>query len=141
MEFICGLWIGTEKQKQNDTFLAEKNINIIINCENDLSYLDEKQEYNEVILENIKKYRDIRFSEYLYKITEFIHNSLIKLDNILIYQYKNNNLSVLILLAYLLRYGNLNLYKSTEMIRTKFVNSFNEKLIYKNAFSRFLKKI
>ena len=88
MEFICGLWVGTEKQKKSDNFLAEKNINIIINCDNDLSYLGEKQEYNEVILENIKKYRDIRFAEYLYKITEFIHSSLKKLDNILIYQYK-----------------------------------------------------
>lgn len=141
MEFICGLWVGDYKNKNSDVFLGEKNINILINLSDDLSYLNNKKEFNDIILSNIKKYEDIRLSDYLYKITSYIYNNLQISKNILIYCKRNENYNELILLAYLLRYGNININKSIDIIRTKFPNSFNKNFIYKSAIIKFIKKI
>ena len=140
IEFIGGLWIGKEIDRRSDNFLSDKGINITINCSEDLEFLNNKKEYNNIILENIKRYEDIRLSEYLYKITDYIYKNLNINKNILIYCKKNEDFYLLILLAYLLRYGNIDLLKSIEIIRTKIINSFNTKFIYKSAFIKFVKK-
>ena len=141
IEFIGGLWIGKSIDRNCDNFLSEKGINITINCSEDLSFLNNKKEYNNIILQNIKRYEDIRLSDYLYKITDYIYTNLKINKNILIYCKKNEDFYLLILLAYLLRYGNINLLKSIEIIRTKIINSFNTQFIYKSAFIKFMKKI
>ena len=141
LEFIGGLWLGKTIDRKNEKFLIDKGISILINCSNDLSFLNNKNEYNEVIQKNIKKYEDIRLSEYLYKITDFIFNNLQKSNNILIYCENNEEYHFLIILSYLLRYANINFEKSVQIIRTKFLNAFSENFIYKNALIRLMKKI
>lgn len=141
MEFVCGLWVGDLKNKKCEKFLNEKNINITINLTNDLSYLNNKKEFNDIIMQNIKKYEDIRLSDYLLKITNYIFMNLQNNKNILIYCNKNENYNELILLAYLLRYANVNFIKSVEIIRTKLPNSFNNNFNYKSALQKFMKKI
>ena len=140
-EFVSGLWLGETVDKNNEAFLIDKNINIVINSSGDLSFLSNKKEYNDIIMNNIKRYENIRFSDYLFKITEFIFTNICNNKNILIYSKKRENYSELILLAYLIRYSNLDYKKSIDIIRTKNINSFNQKFIYKNVFLRFLKKI
>lgn len=141
MEFVCGLWVGDKKNKKCEKFLNEKNINITINLTNDLSYLNNKKEFNDIIMQNIKKYEDIRLSDYLLKITNYIFMNLQNNKNILIYCNKNENYNELILLAYLLRYANVNFIKSVEIIRTKLPNSFNNNFNYKSTLQKFMKKI
>ena len=141
LEFIGGLWLGKTIDRKNEKFLIDKGISILINCSNDLSFLNNKNEYNEVIQKNIKKYEDIRLSEYLYKITDFIFDNLQKSNNILIYCENNEEYHYLIILSYLLRYGNINFEKSVQIIRTKFLNAFSENFMYKNALLRLMKKI
>lgn len=141
LEFIGGLWIGSKLDRKNEKMLIDKGISILINCTNDLSFLNNKNEYNDVIMKNIRKYEDIRLSEYLYKITDFIFTNINKFNNILIYCENNEEYHYLILLCYLMRYGNINFEKSVKIIRTKFLDAFNKNIIYKNAIIRFMKKL
>lgn len=141
LEFIPGLWIGNKNEKKNELFINEKGIDFIINCSDDLSFMGNKHEYNDTILKNIIRYRDIRFVDYLLKMTEFIYENIKENNNIFLYDSRNEDYTYVIILSYLIRYGNLDLSKSINIIRTKFIDAFNHGFNYKSVFSKFIKKI
>jgi protein-tyrosine phosphatase len=125
----------------NTAFIQDKNIYGIVNCIKDLSFLKKNNEYNEYIQENIKKYEIIRFSDYLYDITEFIYNRIKKGESIIIICKDGLEHSPYIILAYIIRYGLVNLEIGIKMIRTKILESFKDGFKYSDVFNRFQKKI
>ena len=141
IEMLSGIWIADKKIMNNTAFIQDKNISGIVNCIKDLSFLKKNNEYNEYIQENIKKYEIIRFSDYLCDITEFIYNRIKKGESIIIICQDGLEHSPYIILAYIIRYGLVNLDIGIKMIRTKILESFKDGFKYSDVFNRFQKKI
>lgn len=141
VEMLGGIWISDKKILNNTGFIQDKNISGIVNCIKDLDFLNKNNEYNTYIQQNIKKYEIIRFSDYLYDITEFIHKRIINGENIIIICKSGIEFSPYIILSYIVRYGLVNPDIAVKMIRTKILEAFKEGFKFSEAISRFQKKI
>ena len=141
IEMLSGIWISNKKILNDTAFIQDKNISGIVNCIKDLDFLNKNNEYNSYIQENIKKYEIIRFSDYLYDITEFIHKRITKGENIIIICKSGLEYSPYIILSYIIRYGLVNIEIGIKMIRTKILEAFQDGLNYTGAINRFQKKI
>ena len=141
VEMLGGIWISDKKILKDTGFIQDKNITGIVNCFKDLDFLNKNNEYNEYIQQNIKKYEIIRFSDYLYDITEFINKRVINGENIIIICNSGLEFSPYIILSYIVRYGLVNPDIAIKMIRTKILEAFKDGFKFSEAISRFQKKI
>lgn len=141
IEMLGGIWVSDKKILKDTGFIQDKNITGIVNCVKDLDFLNKNNEYNEYIQKNIKKYEIIRFSDYLYNITEFINKRVINGENIIIICNSGLDFSPYIILSYIVRYGLVNPDIAIKMIRTKILEAFKEGFKFSEAISRFQKKI
>ena len=141
IEMLGGIWISDKKILKDTGFIQDKNITGIVNCVKDLDFLNKNNEYNEYIQQNIKKYEIIRFSDYLYDITEFINKRVINGENIIIICNSGLEFSPYIILSYIVRYGLVNPDIAIKMIRTKILEAFKDGFKFSEAISRFQKKI
>lgn len=117
-EIISGLWVGDIDIMLHKKFIKENNINIIINCTQQIPF-------PEVDVTKIR----IPFSDRLEndidllkqnkdKILEFIFNQL-DVDNILICCYDGLNISPFIVAIFLIKYGEITKEDVRSIIRTK----------------------
>ena len=117
-EIISGLWVGDIDIMLHKKFIKENNINIIINCTQQIAFPEV----------DVKKVR-IPFSDRLEndidllkqnkdKILEFIFNQL-DVDNILICCYDGLNISPFIVAIFLIKYGEIKKEDVRTIIRTK----------------------
>jgi len=117
-EIISGLWVGDIDIMLHKKFIKENNINIIINCTQQIAF-------PEVDVTKIR----IPFSDRLEndidllkqnkdKILEFIFNKL-DVDNILICCYDGLNISPFIVAIFLIKYGEITKEDVRTIIRTK----------------------
>lgn len=140
IEFLPGLWVGKKSLANNSNFISSKGITIFINLYKDLSFLDKSYEYQDCIQQNIQRYETIKLGNYLYEITSFIHTKLMNSENILIFCENGIDKSQYIILAYLIRYGYLEKNIAINIIKTKIIEAFKDKIKYNEAFTLFIKK-
>jgi hypothetical protein len=107
IEFFQGIWISNSKTF-NEKFLKQKRIDKIIDCEKELNFFENAENYIESIKKEIKKTNHQRLHKYLIDITEQLHNIILKGESIVIYDPYGNRKAPVIIIAYLMKYGQLN---------------------------------
>lgn len=118
IEFLPGLWLSNMKTL-SEKFYQQKKLKEMIDCTQDLRYFQEAGNYIESIKVEIKKKEHQKLHKYLLQITEYIHQHLTLGLSLLIYDPDATRKAPIILIAYLLRYGDL----TSDQI----VNAFNSK--------------
>lgn len=139
IEIIPGLWLGDKKKSENGSFLQDKNIKCIVNVIKDLDFLNRFDEYNDTIKKNIEKYKILKLSNYLIDITAFIYEKLTSGNNILVFCEDGNHKSALVILCYIVRFGNINKTIGIKMIQSKNPDAFLPLFLYDGAFNYFIK--
>lgn len=139
IEIIPGLWLGDKKKADNVSFLQDKNIKCIVNVINDLEFLNRFDEYNDSIKKNIEKYKILKLSNYLKDITLFMYEKLTNGNNILVFCEDGNHKSALVILCYIVRYGNITKNIGIKMIQSKNPDAFLPMFVYDGAFNYFIK--
>jgi hypothetical protein len=107
IEFFPGIWISNSKSL-NETFLKQKRIEKMLDCEKELNFFESAENYIESIKREIKKTNHQKLYKYLLEITETLHNTILKGESLLIYDQHGNRKAPIIVIAYLMRYGQLN---------------------------------
>ena len=125
-EIVSDFYIGT-----TDMLLSEKmqpktpySIKKFINLEQDLSFVGKWKEYTNPQHKNTVQFNEKRnLITYLISITDTIHSSLLNDESIFICCHTCNQLSPLVAVAFLLRYGNLNLKNALRSVISKLPQS------------------
>jgi hypothetical protein len=88
-------------------------------------------------LENINNI----FYQQLFDITDFIHEKVINNKNILILGYDDRQDIDVIIVAYFIRFGKLNIHDSINILKSKKKNIFNPKCIFFHSLNKFYMEI
>ena len=131
IEIIPNLYFGDNKNV---------NVNCIVNCSKDLSFLGKYKEYNINISDNLEKYEIIKMYEYLNETVEFINDNLINNKSILVYCENGNQKSPTIIAAYLIKYGNMSYLNAIKSIRSKYNTAFYPSINFENSLAMFESK-
>ena len=115
IEILPNLWISTTASANNKDMNVLTNISILINAEKELDFIY-KQIYS--------NYDIIKLNKYLIKITEYIHSQLKNNKAILIF-CNNLKKSILIICAYLIKYGKILKDNAMNIINSKYYDSDN----------------
>ncbi len=107
IEFFPGIWVSNSKAL-NESFLKQKRIEKLLDCEKELNFFDNAENYIESIKKEIKKTNHQKLYKYLLEITETLHNTILKGESLLIYDQYGNRKAPVIIISYLMRYGQLN---------------------------------
>ena len=75
--------------------------------------------------------------DYLFDITEYIHNKIINNESIILITSHNKQDIDVILIAYYIRYGNLTIHESVKFLKTKKDDIFNPKCLFYSALNKF----
>ena len=141
-EIVSDFYIGTtdilvtEKMQPKTLFSIKK----FINLEQDLNFVGKWKEYT-----NPQHRNTIRFNEkknminYLISITDMIHISILNDESIFICCNTCNQLSPLVAVAFLLRYGKLSLQNSLRCVISKLPQSpFQPSIEYLDILKTFI---
>ena len=122
IEIFCGLWVA-KMDEINYSFIKEKEINIIIN-----SSRRKKINFNN---NNRIEILDFPIHEsYLIKsnfdiILEYIYKNILNGKNIVIYCVDGEKYSMMLILLYLMKYGNINRNKAIKLLQSKLDHIFH----------------
>ena len=136
IEILPNLWISSIKNANNKGLNILCNVNILINAENDLDFLDNHTNYNSHISSNIEKYEILKTHEYLIETTNFIKSNLINNKGILIFCNDALQKSPLIVVAYLIRFGNMAKIDAINIIKSKYSNVFYPNIKYEHSLDK-----
>jgi hypothetical protein len=136
IEFFPGIWISNT-QSLSDKFLKQKRIDRMLNCEKELNFFDNAENYIESIKKEIKKTNHHKLYKYLLEITETVHNTILKGESLLIYDQYSNRKAPIIIIAYLMRYGQLNPVQTIDSYLSKSKLSLNINEDYQIAIKFF----
>ena len=140
IEIQPGLWLGNEKSVKNLNFIKTNNIVNLINCNKYLNYSSHK--YKSPIREKLEINEIKHTIKFLLKITDFIFTNLKNLNNTLIYCHNNLNISIAVIIAFIMRYGKLSKENTVNLLKSK-INSItisNISNVSLNYFEEHLKK-
>lgn len=118
IEFLPGLWLSNTKTL-SEKFYQQKKLKEMIDCSKDLNFFREASNYIELIKTEIKRKEHHKLHQYLLQITEYIHKHLMKGLSILIYDPDATRKAPIILIAYLMRYGQLSIDQITKVFDSK----------------------
>lgn len=137
VEILPDLWIATTKNANNKNINQLTNIKSLINCENDLSFLENYKKYNTHISQNLIKYNSLKLHEYLLETTNFIKKSLESNKPILLFCDNATQKSPIIAAAYLVRFGNLSKVDAINSIKSKYSKAFYPEILYESSLDKF----
>ena len=137
-EIIPNLWVGTLKSSQNKNLNTLTNIDVFINCENDLRFMGNHKKYNSHISTSIHNYETMKLHEYLHETTRFIHDNLKKNNSILVCCNNATQKSPLIATAYIIKYGEVSKNDAINMVKSKYNGAFYPKILYEYSLDKFL---
>ena len=141
IEILPCLWISTFKVSENASFLLDKNIGFLVNCQNDLDFLGNSKGYTDEIRINIEKYEILKFNKYLFEITEMIHNKIKQNINTLVFCEDTIQKSPTIVLCYIMRYGMINYNNSLGILRTKCPDVLKPIMEYEKTIKKFMEDL
>ena len=119
-EIIPGLWLGDKNISINRQFYKDNNIEIVINCSKDLPFINlEVEKVRLKVHDNLEKDEIISMYNLLEYTTKYINDNLLLCKNILIHCYAGKQRSATLVVAYIMKYGKMNLYKTIELVKSK----------------------
>ena len=111
---IHKIYLGNKENAHDDIFIRDNDIKYIINVTLDISNKYDDIEYYNC---NIEDSGDEDIKKYFDDITDIINDN--KNNNILVHCRVGKSRSATFILAYLMRYENMNLKKSLDFLRSK----------------------
>jgi len=117
VEIVPDIWIGDVNILPR--FIKEKDIKYIINCQDDLSFFGRSRDYIDSIKENMVRKEVGALQNYLFQMTQHIHQNVKKGEAILVVCQTALKKAPLLILGYLIRYGHMSLDKALTSINTK----------------------
>lgn len=140
-EILPGLWIGSLSLKEQSEFLCDKNIKGFLNLEKDLDYMYQELEFQDVVKQNILKYRIIKLAEYLKDATSYIYNKLSNSEGILLVSKNGISKTDYILIAYLMRYVKCPKEIATKILGSKILEPVNMNTLQTHALELFINRL
>ena len=141
-EIIPGLWLGEKEISENIQFYKDNNIDIVINCSTDLPFINiDIEKLRLKVNDNLKNEEILKMYQNLNYITKYINDNLLLCKNILVHCYAGKQRSATVIIAYLIRYGNINLEKSIELLKSKKEDVFTPTINFINSLKQFYKDI
>ena len=139
IEIQPGLWLGNEKTANNLNFIKTNNIVNIINCNQYLNYSSHK--YKSPIKEKLEENEIKHTIKFLLKITDYVFTNLKQFNNTLIYCHNDLNISIAIIIAFIMRHGKLNKDTVVNLLKSKInrITISNISNISLNYFEKHLK--
>jgi hypothetical protein len=145
VEFLPGIWISNTKSL-SESFLNKKKIKEMIDCNKELNFFESAENFIISIKNQIKKDQHLKLQAYLLRITEVIHQTIINADTLLIYDPHITRKAPVLIIAYLLKYGQLRPEQTIQSFisKSKIPIKMDEdyqlalKLFYKNLEPSFL---
>lgn len=133
-EILPNLWLGNIICSRNSKFILDNSINVVVNCSKDIPFSSKNtKNYRIAVDDNLKETEINIFFEYLDKIIPIIHEHLLNNDVILVHCYAGKQRSASIISAYLMKYSNMSLKQSIEVIKTKRLVAFTPEINFRNA--------
>tara|TARA_B100001094_G_scaffold331897_1_gene401821 strand:+ start:783 stop:1226 length:444 start_codon:yes stop_codon:yes gene_type:complete len=141
-EIIPGLWLGDKNISINRQFFKDNSIDIVINCSKDLPFINlEIEKVRLKVHDNLEKDEIISMYNLLEYTTKYINDNLLLCKNILIHCYAGKQRSATLVVAYIMKYGKMNLYKTIELLKTKKKNVFTPSINFIEALKLYNKDI
>ena len=141
-EIIPGLWLGDKNISMNRQFFKDNNIEIVINCSKDLPFINlEVEKVRLKVHDNLQKDEIISMYNLLEYTTKYINDNLLLCKNILVHCYAGKQRSATLVVAYIMTYGKMNLYKTIELVKSKKTNIFTPSINFNEALKLYNKDI
>jgi len=138
-QVLPGLWIGDRFAANNLGWLQEKNIGAVVNCTRSQGFASGpslKQALRVPVRDNLEEDEILKMSKYLEPVTEKVHE-WIKHHNVLVHCYAGRQRSSAVVLAYLIRYGDIPLQEAIELLQSKRPITCRPKCNFYNALLTF----
>ena len=123
-EIIPDLWVS----KTKDIHMSSNSIHI--NCSDDLKFMGRFKEYKNEIKKNIIRYEIQKLYEYTVKTIQKIDTLLKNNTTVIVSCVSCTQLSPLIIISYIIKFGNLNKNIAIELFKTKKENIAEESLYF-----------
>jgi hypothetical protein len=146
MEIIPHLWIADFENYDDKRFLKDKKITTIINLSKykNFSNTNAKMSIDEIRIpieydeetDSSEKINMILY-EYLFDITEYIHERVINMKNILLVGYSSKEDINTIICAYFIRYAKIDVKEAIKYVKSKIENSYLNKILFYPALNKF----
>jgi hypothetical protein len=118
VELLPGIWVSNVKT-HSEKLLKDKKINDMIDCPKELTFFDSAENYILSIKHQIKKEQHNKLQAYLFKITELIHHVIHNSNSLLIYDPSATRKAPVLIIAYLLRYGEMTPHQTIQSYMSK----------------------
>jgi len=138
-EIFHNLWLGDIRDSRNNDFISK--IDVIINCTNNLPYLDNKKIcYRVGVEDNLEKNEIIQLYKLLDPTIDFIHKNLINQKCVFVHCYAGKQRSASVICAYIMKYFKLSLNEATLLVKSKRQHIFTPLCNFEAALQVFEKK-
>ena len=142
MEVLPHFWI--QYYNENLIIIKQKNIKNIIHLSKYEPFIKNNIEEIRIPIEyeneNLEEQNNIMF-QYLFDITDYIHDKIMNNQNILLLGYKDKQDIDTIVVAYYIRYGKLSIHDAILFLKSKKDNIFNPKCLFYFSLNKFHSKI
>ena len=140
MEILPHFWIGY--YNENLSIIKQKNIKTIIHLSKNEKFI-QKNDIEEIRIpidyeenNSYEEQNNIMYQQ-LYDITDYIHEKIIKNENILLLGYQQKQDVDTILIAYFIRFGKINIHNSILFLKSKKIDIFYPKCLFYHALNKF----
>jgi|TARA_B110001469_G_C9358519_1_gene188053 hypothetical protein len=131
IEILPDLWICKNKQlkKYDDNYY-------LINCSESLSFLGKFKEYKDEIKQNILKYEIVQLYKFIISTIDKIHDLLLNNRTIIVSCNTSLQLSPLVIIAYIIKYGKLEKLEAITLFKTKKPDLLEDDLFFHNILNK-----
>lgn len=141
MEILPHFWIGYYKENSN-IIIKQKKIKNIIHLSKYETFI-KKMDVEEIRVpidyddtSSIDEINDIMYQQ-LYDITDFIHTKIMNNENVLLLGYLNKQDIDVIVIAYFIRYGKININNAILFLKSKKIDIFYPKCLFYHSLNKF----
>jgi protein tyrosine phosphatase len=135
------LWLGNYLSSQDEEFIRQQNIAVVVNCSKDLPFLnlDGVYKYRVPVHDNLEMDEILSMEQYLKKILPLIHEHHEKGRVILIHCAAGVQRSAIVTLSYLHQYHIKDAQKAYDLVKSRRSVTFSPYMNFKVAFNRYFK--
>ena len=144
MEILPHFWISYFKEKYN--IIIKKKINNVIHLSKYEKFI-KKDNIEQIripfdydINDNIEDINNVVY-QHLFDITDYIHEKIYNNENILLLGYEDRQDVDVVIIAYFIRFGKMNVQNSINILKSKKKDIFEPKCLFFFALSRFYNEL
>lgn len=142
-QIIPRLWLGNYFSAQDEQFIQDTGINVIVNCSKDIPFLplDGVYKYRIPVHDNLEMREIMNMKKYLGKILPIIHHHYVNGRTILIHCAAGVQRSAIVTLSYLYKYHIPDKDKAIALIKSRRSIVFSPFMNFKVAFYKYFQLI